>query len=191
MPRQRFQNHAKIAPRFAFRDPQMLATFDRALIRANRWVVIAILAAMATMVFANVALRFLTDHSILWVEEVSRYLMIWLTFLGSGIVLRYGAHVGIDTLQERFPLHAPSIRAVIVVLLLAFFATMVALGGRYVALTWGQTTPVLQIPIGAVYLAMPIGFTLMIVHLLLMAAPYVRHKQVLADEAFDADAVKM
>ena len=28
---------------------------------------------MAMMVFANVALRFLTDHSILWVEEVSRY----------------------------------------------------------------------------------------------------------------------
>ena len=42
------------------------------------------------MVFANVALRFLTDHSILWVEEVSRYLMIWLTFLGAGLVLRYG-----------------------------------------------------------------------------------------------------
>ena len=37
----------------------MLSTFDRALIRVNRWVVIAILAAMAVMVFANVALRFL------------------------------------------------------------------------------------------------------------------------------------
>ena len=138
----------------------MLATFDRALIRANRWVVIAILAAMAVMVFANVALRFLTDHSILWVEEVSRYLMIWLTFLGAGIVLRYGGHIGIDTLQERFPRHAPAIRAVIFVLLLAFFATMVWLGVRYALLTWGQTTPVLQIPIGAVYLAMPIGFAL-------------------------------
>ena len=54
----------------------MLSSFDRALLRLNRWAVIAILAAMATMVFANVALRFLTDHSILWVEEVSRYLML-------------------------------------------------------------------------------------------------------------------
>ena len=39
----------------------MLQTFDRLLLAVNRWLVIALLAAMATMVFANVALRFLTD----------------------------------------------------------------------------------------------------------------------------------
>ncbi len=169
----------------------LLFIFDHALVRVNRWALIAILAAMAVMVFANVALRFLTDHSILWVEEVSRYLMIWLTFLGAGIVLRYGAHIGIDTLQERFPGAAPAIRALIFALLLAFFGAMVVLGARYAALTWGQTTPVLQIPIGAVYLAMPIGFALMIVHLLLMAAPYVRQRRFLADDAFDADAADL
>ena len=169
----------------------MLTRFDRALLRLNRWAVIAILAAMAIMVFANVALRFLTDHSILWVEEVSRYLMIWLTFLGSGIVLRYGAHIGIDTLQERFPESAPMIRALIFALLLVFFAVMAWLGLRYAILTWGQTTPVMQIPIGAVYLAMPVGFALLIVHLLLMAAPYVRQKRFLSDGEFDADAVKL
>ena len=49
---------------------------------------------------------------------------------------------------------------------------------RYAMLTWGQTTPVMQIPVGAVYLAMPIGFALLIVHLLLMAAPYVRRSAV-------------
>ena len=76
-----------------------MKAFDEALLRVNRWLVIAILAAMASMVFANVALRFLTDRSILWVEEVSRYLMIWLTFVGAGLVLRYGGHIGIDTLQ--------------------------------------------------------------------------------------------
>src|SRR6185369_12833827 len=160
-------------------------------IRANRWMVIGILAAMAVMVFANVALRFLTDQSILWVEEVSRYLMIWLTFLAAGLVLRYGGHVGIDTLQNALPRQAARIRAAIFVLLLIFFATMLWLGARYSMMTWGQTTPVMQIPIGAVYLAMPIGFALMIVHLLLMAAPYLRRGQFLADAEFDADAAKL
>ncbi len=169
----------------------MLSTFDRALVRANRWALIAILAAMALMVFANVALRFLTDHSILWVEETSRYLMIWLTFLGAGIVLRYGGHIGIETLQERLPGAAPALRAVIFALLLAFFAAMAWLGTRYALLTWGQTTPVLQIPIGAVYLAMPIGFGLLMVHLLLMAAPWIRRRELLADDAFDADAAQL
>ena len=74
--------------------------FDRLLLAVNRWLVIVLLAAMAVMVFANVALRFLTDHSILWVEEVSRYTMVWLTFIGAGLVLRYGGHIGIDTLQQ-------------------------------------------------------------------------------------------
>ena len=169
----------------------MLSTFDRALLRANRWALIAILAAMATMVFANVALRFLTDHSILWVEETSRYLMIWLTFLGAGLVLRHGGHIGIDTLQERLPGVAPFVRSVIFALLLAFFVAMAWLGVRYALLTWGQTTPVLGIPIGAVYLAMPIGFGLLILHLLLMALPWIRRRSFLSDDAFDADAAKL
>ena len=169
----------------------MLQTFDRLLLAVNRWLVIALLAAMATMVFANVALRFLTDHSILWVEEASRYAMVWLTFVGAGPVLRYGGHIGIDTLQDKLPRHGTWIRGTIFLLLLAFFATMVWLGARYAMLTWGQTTPVLRIPVGAVYLAMPIGFALMIVHLLLMAARYVRERAFLADGEFDADTVKM
>jgi TRAP-type transport system small permease protein len=169
----------------------MLSTFDRVLIRVNRWVVIVILAAMAVMVFTNVALRFLTDQSILWVEEVSRYLMIWLTFLGAGLVLRYGGHIGIDTLQEALPRQAAWIRMAIYALLLIFFATMLWLGARYSMVTWGQTTPVMQIPIGAVYLALPIGFALLIVHLLLMSVPYVRQGHFLADAEFDADAAKL
>ena len=169
----------------------MLSSFDGALIRVNRWIVIAILAAMASMVFANVALRFFSDRSILWVEEVSRYLMVWLTFLGAGLVLRYGGHIGIDTLQERIPNFARAIRAVIFVVMLAFFAVMLWLGIRYTALTWGQTTPVMQIPIGVVYLAIPFGFGLLIVHLVLMTIPYLRLGQFLADAEFDADAAKL
>ena len=172
-------------------ETRMFDLFDRWLIRLNRYAVIGILAAMAIMVFANVVLRYVSGNSILWVEEVSRYLMIWLTFLGSGLVMRYGGHIGIDTLQERLPAHAVAIRAFILVGLLAFFGVMVWLGIVYTLRTWSQTTPVMGVPIGAVYLAMPIGFALMIAHLLFMAAPYVRRRAFLADAEFDADAAKM
>ena len=66
-------------------------------------------------------------------------------------------------------------------LLLAFFVVMVWIGVRYASLTWGQTTAVLEIPIGAVYLAMPLGFALLIVHLALMAG-----RALLGDGEFDA-----
>jgi TRAP-type transport system small permease protein len=169
----------------------MIDRLDRALRAANRWAVIAMLAAMATIVFANVSLRYTTGVSILWAEEVSRYLMIWLAFLGGGLVLRYGGHVGIETLQDVLPRRAAGIRAAIVVLLLAFFVFMVVVGGRYAVLAWGQTTPVLQIPVGAVYLAIPLGFALLTAHLLLMARAYVKERRLLADGEFDADAAKM
>lgn len=168
-----------------------MQAFDRVLLSLNRWLVIVILAAMALMVFANVALRFLTDASILWVEEVSRYLMIWLTFLGAGLVFRYGGHIGIDTLQDSMPRFAPVIRGFIFVFLLGFFGFMVWIGMRYALLTWGQTTPVMGIPVGIVYLAMPVGFGLLIVHLLLMARPYIAKRQFMVDAEFDPESVKI
>jgi TRAP-type C4-dicarboxylate transport system permease small subunit len=169
----------------------MLATFDRRLLAANRWVVIALLAAMAVMVFANVALRFLTDRSILWAEEASRYAMVWLTFAGAGLVLRYGGHVGIDTLQQAAPRFAPAIRTAIFALLAGLCCVMIVVGIRYSHLTWAQTTPVMEVPIGAVYLAMPAGFALMLVHLALMARGYVARRAVLGDGEFDADAARL
>ena len=169
----------------------MLATLDRLLLAVNRWLIIALLAAMAIMVFANVALRFTTDYSILWVEEASRYTMVWLTFVGAGLVVRYGGHIGIDTLQHALPHAAAAIRAAIVALLAAFFATMIAVGSRYASLTWAQTTPVMGIPVGAVYLAMPVGFALMMIHLLVMARGYTARRDVLGDGEFDADAAKL
>ena len=168
-----------------------MKTFDRLFLRANRIAVIALLAAMAAMVFTNVVLRVASDRSILWVEEASRYAMIWLTFLGAGLVLRYGGHIGVETLHERWPRHAAALRAGVFMLLLGFFVFMVWISVRYALLTWQQTTPVLEVPIGAVYLAMPIGFALLIIHLLLMAGPYVRRRGLLGDGEFDADAARL
>ena len=169
----------------------MLAHLDRTLLVVSRNLIVSILAAMATIVFVNVVLRFTTDRSLLFVEEAARYLMIWLTFLGIGPVLRYGGHLGIDTLQERFPRHAPAIRTAIFAILAGFFGFMVWVGIRYALFAWAQTTPVLGIPIGAVYLAMPIGFALAILHLAVMAGAYIRRGSLLADGEFDADAANL
>ena len=84
-----------------------------------------------------------------------------------------------------------TIRATIFVLLLGFFAFMAWIGTRYALLAWNQTTPVLQIPVGVVYLALPIGFALLIAHLLFMAAPYVRRNEFIVDDEFDSKAADL
>lgn len=155
------------------------------LVAANRWALIALMAAMAVLVFANVVSRYLLNTSIIWVEELTRYMMVWVGFLGAGLVLRLGAHIAIDTLQDLLPARAAQIlRAAIVVLLALTFTAMTWLGVRYAAFAWDQETPVMNWSTGAVYLAIPIGSALLLAHLGFIARRYIAARAYAADESF-------
>jgi TRAP-type C4-dicarboxylate transport system permease small subunit len=162
-----------------------LAAADRGFVQLNRWAVIALMAAMAVLVFANVVSRYLFNYSIIWVEELTRYMMVWVGFVGSGLVLRFGAHIAVEVFQDLLPARAAqALRALIVVILAATFVAMAWLGFRYVAFAWDQETPVLNWNFGLVYLAIPIGAVLMLAHLLFVAKRYVIAREYQADEAF-------
>lgn len=157
-------------------------------VRLNRWFVVALMAAMAVLVFANVVSRYLLNYSVIWVEELTRYMMIWVGFIGSGLVLRYGAHIAVDVFQDLLPARvAQVLRGAIVVLLVATFVSMAWLGLRYAAFAWDQETPVLNWPTGAIYLAIPLGSALMLAHLLLIARRYVVAREYAKDAAFQAE----
>lgn len=139
---------------------------------------------MSIIVFANVSLRYLTNFSITWSEEVARYLMIWMTFIGAGLVLRFGGHVAITNLQEAMPRTVQRVmRAAIAVLLFAFFGVMMWIGWDYMSRMQFQLTPATRIPFSYVYTAMPIGFFLLIVHLLLVLKSYVTESRFKSLEA--------
>lgn len=158
------------------------------LVYLNRWLVIALMAVMATLVFANVVSRYVFNYSIIWVEELTRYMMVWVGFIGSGLVLRYGAHIAVDVFQDLLPRRAAqALRAVVVVILAAAFAIMAWLGVQYVGFAWDQETPVLNWNIGIVYLAIPIGSALMLMHLLFIAPRYVIAREYVKDDAFRAE----
>jgi TRAP-type C4-dicarboxylate transport system permease small subunit len=59
------------------------------------------LAAMVVLVFGNVVLRYAFNSGIAQAEELSRWLFVWLVFLGSITALRRGAHLGMDSLVSR------------------------------------------------------------------------------------------
>lgn len=164
-------------------------TFERWLLAGNRWALIVLLAVMALIIFANVALRYLTNESIEWAEEVARHLMIWLTFLGAGPVLRYGGHIAVDNLQDGLP-HALAlaVRWAITLLLLGFFGVMVWYGALYVERTQYQSTAATQISFAWVYAAIPIGGVLLIMHWLLIVRGYLRERLFASDAHFDANA---
>jgi TRAP-type C4-dicarboxylate transport system permease small subunit len=144
---------------------------------------------MSVIIFVNVAMRYLTSNSLEWAEEVSRHMMIWLTFLGAGPVLRYGGHIAVENLQDALPRPlAIALRGVVAALLLAFFGFMVRYGWLYMQRSQFQTTAATQISFAWIYSAMLVGGVLLIVHFLLIAADYVRDRRFATDAHFDATA---
>lgn len=63
----------------------------------------ACLLVMVVLVFGNVVLRYGFNSGITVSEELSRWLFIWMTFLGSIVALRDHGHLGVDSLVRRLP----------------------------------------------------------------------------------------
>lgn len=63
----------------------------------------AFLGLMVVLVFGNVVLRYAFNSGITVSEEVSRWLFVWLVFLGAIVGMREHAHLGIDTLVKALP----------------------------------------------------------------------------------------
>ena len=163
--------------------------FERHFLAANRWLLIAILAVMAVIIFANVVLRYTTSQSIEWAEEVARHLMIWLTFLGCGPTLRYGGHIAVENLQDVLsPKGAIAMRAFIALLLTAFFVYCIWFGLDYMDRTQYQITPATQISVAIIYAALPVGMLLTLIHWMLIMRRYVFRREFASDSHFDATA---
>lgn len=148
---------------------------ERAFLFANRFVCAALLAVSCALVFANVVMRYGFGQSFAWAEEASRYMVVWLSFLASGLALRGGAHIAVEALPEALPGPAARLVRLLVVLLVALFLVLLAWWGwEYAMFAWAQRSPVLRLSAGMVYLAVPAGCVLMLVHLALVAPAFVR-----------------
>ena len=167
----------------------MLNCIERWLVAANRWILIVLLLAMAGIIFTNVVLRYTTGDSIIWAEEVARHMMIWVAFLGAGLALRFGGHVAIDNLHQAVSTRAARwLRTVVAVGIGIFCLVMIYFSILYVWATRFQTTAATDIPISFIYLAMPLGFLLMFVHLLFIVRGYIADGSYIESGEMDAEA---
>jgi TRAP-type C4-dicarboxylate transport system permease small subunit len=66
--------------------------------RALHFAIAALLAVMVVLVFGNVVLRYAFNSGITVSEEVSRWLFVWLTFLGAIVAIKEHGHLGTDML---------------------------------------------------------------------------------------------
>jgi TRAP-type C4-dicarboxylate transport system permease small subunit len=151
--------------------------FERYLVAANKWIIFFMMAVMATLVFINVITRYILNFSIIWAEEVSQYLMIWIAYLGAGLALREGRHVALELLHDSLPVPlCRKLRMAIGGLVVAFLGWVTVLGFQFAVFVWNQETPVLNISLGLPSLAIPIGTMLFAAHFILMLRDYAERK---------------
>lgn len=129
----------------------------------EEFILVVILGVMVLSISAQVLMRFLFGSSIGWSEELARYCFIWLVFVGVSYGVKKQRHIKIDAILLLFNEKGKVVLNMIVNLLFFSFAVFLIFYGGAIAiqiLQWGQTTPALELKMGFVYLAAPIGMLL-------------------------------
>jgi len=123
-------------------------------------------ALLLFTVIANavaVLFRYVVGQPLIWTEEVQRYLMIWVAFLGSVACLGRGEHMGIDLVTAWLPAAAGKLlRIVLLGLTLGFCGVLVVKGIPLALGNAAQLSPAARIPMTYPYLAVGIGGALML-----------------------------
>lgn len=112
------------------------------------------LAVMVVMVFGNVVLRYAFNSGIDVSEEVSRWLFVWLTFLGAIVALKEHGHLGSDMLVSRLPKWGKKLCLVVGQLLMLYITWLLFSGAwAQVKINWDVQAPVTGAPMAVVYAA--------------------------------------
>jgi TRAP-type transport system small permease protein len=132
------------------------------LVRAIEVAVMAAMAVVSVVVMAEVILRYTLGETLVVTEELSRYLMVWVAFLGSVLLMRERGHIAAAGLGGWFgPLGRRVIAVVADLLSLVFLLTLTWAGLQTLPAQLDQHLTTINIPIFWFYLAIPVGCGLM------------------------------
>lgn len=96
--------------------------------RVAEFTLVLMLTTMVIMVFGNVVLRYGFNDSIISSEELSRFLFIWITFLGAVVTMRDNAHLGLDSVVRKLSLRGKKVAFAISNLLMLMCCTLMFYG---------------------------------------------------------------
>lgn len=125
------------------------------------------LVAMIALVFVNVVLRYGFNSGISVSVELSRFLFVWVTFLGAVVALLKQQHLSVTTLVEQLPAAVQQVLQRLVTLAMLGCSLMLTVGSyKQTLLNWDNLSPISGIPVGVFYLAGLLAGVLMSIVLL-------------------------
>ncbi len=135
----------------------VVGVIDRALATILKPVVALGMVALIFVITAQIVSRvFFTAFG--WTEEVARFLLIWLTFLGAALAWQQGRHIAVKVLVERL---RPGLRRGVQMAALAvvcgFGLALAWLGWSFMDVSAFQRSPSLRLPMAYVYVVIPVA----------------------------------
>ncbi len=145
-----------------------MAALERLSLAINSWIEYLLFGLGLTMtivVAVQVFFRYVLNQSLFWSEELARFLLVWLSFLGASVAYRRGAHPGIDILTTKLPATFRRLCAAIVHLAsLSLFAVMIFYGYRFAYFVRLQISPALYLPKWIVFSIIPVCGLILMLH---------------------------
>lgn len=146
----------------------MLEKICSQLEKGEHFIIAVLLLIMTVMAFTQVITRYVFSFTIIWLEEATRYCMIWMCFIGMALCVRKKCHITIDLFPDIFrdKLHFKAYDIIINVLVIAFCAFLLhyAWGLTRDAFVNHQLSSGLKMPKWIMYSSMCIGSVLSISH---------------------------
>ena len=147
----------------------MSTAFDRLLewiTTVVKWVMVSMTIVIFIITTLTVFTRYVLNVVPSWSEEIPRYLLVWITYLGAGLAIKFKEHISLDVFFNLMPLRARQAGHLILNGLVAIVAVIMVVYGIGLLNHFGddmmESIPVTNIWL---YLAMPVSGVLMLLYL--------------------------
>jgi TRAP-type C4-dicarboxylate transport system permease small subunit len=127
------------------------------------WLIVPLVLFIVGLGFVNICMRVVLGSSLYWTEEVIRYGFIWVFWLASPMALKRSGAFAVDFVVRLLP--STGYRLVMAagrLLVGALLAVFIWQGIQMTLVTWDQQSSALMLPMGWVYMSIPVGCTLML-----------------------------
>lgn len=132
----------------------------------EEYILVVLFPLMTIIVFAATMTRYMKLGSIPWSEELARYIMVWIAYIGASLGVKKNAHLGVEIIMNMLPGKLKALSKYVRFAIILIFNVLIILFSYKVMnhqINMGQVSPALSIPIWIAYLAIPVGAFLMIV----------------------------
>jgi TRAP-type C4-dicarboxylate transport system permease small subunit len=156
-------------------------TVKKFLNNFEEYFVVWTLAGMTILVFAQVVMRYVFSYSLSWSEELSRYIFLWLSWVGASYAVKEGSHFRVEMFANLIKgkhRRRYEIGILIVWFMFCFFLTLVGTQlVLFLVRTW-QVSAAMRIPMAVPYASVPVSSLLMCVRLIIEIRKILRGEEI-------------